>query len=113
MTEFLTDPDFYASFSYFYSWTAVDYSRTIFEDCCFGDVCSATLDLLLLTDFYTAGCDSSAVSNLSSLTGDFFYYKGDLLYWTGDFLYLTGDFIILYVLKLFTIFSNANLDFSK
>jgi len=64
----------------------------------------------LLADFYTTGYDYT-VSTFYYWTGERLYYTGDLLSWTGDFRYLTGDFNALYVLKLFTIFYKANLDF--
>ena len=62
---------------------------------------------------------SWVLENLFSDTGDLdsetadFASSGDFLYLTGDFLYLTGDFMVRSVLKLLTIFSRANLDFSK
>jgi hypothetical protein len=86
----------------------------------------ASRDWLLLADFSTTGFSTGSeafyymrdvffycTGVLDSETGDLTSSVGDLLSSTGDFLYLTGDFKVLSFLKLLTIFSSANLDFSR
>lgn len=101
--------DYWADFSTFFSTffsTGAYWTASYFTSSVFGGDLSTTFDMLLVTDFSTAGSSTTSgywtredflswTGVLDSETGDLASSTGDLLYWTGDFLYLTGDFIVL------------------